>query len=133
MLSRTMNVTDGLRSNMIDRRLFLTRLAAFGGAVVSASGLDFVRAAESPGRVTGDASPAATGRGKVLKIRSEIKEYKDPKTGARVRQLTGDGSSNVHPYFTSWAFVGNDADKTIIISNRSGSYQWYMLEIPTGR
>jgi len=133
MLSRTIDVQDGLTAGLIDRRLFLTRLAAFGGAVVSASGLDFVRAADSPGRVTGDVSGAAAGRGRVLHIRGEIKEYKDPKTGARVRRLTGDGSSNVHPYFTSWAFIGDNADNTIFVSNRSGSYQWYMLEIPTAR
>jgi oligogalacturonide lyase len=103
---------------------------------VSASGLNFVTAAEPPrnaGKVTGDTSPAAGGRGKVLQVRGEIKEYKDPKTGARVRRLTGDGSSNVHPYFTSWAFIGNNADNTILVSNRSGAYQWYLLDIPAGR
>ncbi len=123
------------RMNLIDRRFFLTRLAALGGAAVSASGLDFVFAAEPPrnaGQVTGDASSAAV-RGKVLQVRSEIKEYKDSKTGVRVRRLTGDGSSNVHPYFTSWAFVGDSADNAILVSNRSGAYQWYLLDIPAAR
>jgi len=122
--------------NVLERRLFLARLAAVGGAAVSASSLNLAMAAEPPrnaGKATGGASLAADGRGKVQQVRSEIKEYKDPKTGARVRRLTGDGSSNVHPYFTSWAFVGNDADNTIFASNRSGAYQWHLLDIPAGR
>jgi len=124
------------RVDLVDRRLFLTRLAALGGVALSASTLDLVIAAEPPqnaGPSTGDTVPATGGRGKVLQVRDEIKEYKDPKTGARVRRLTGDGSSNVHPYFTSWAFIGSNADNTILVSNRSGAYQWYLLEIPAGR
>ncbi len=124
------------RMNLMDRRLFLSRLGALAGVAVSASGLNLVMAAEPPqnnGQVTGGSSPVASDRGKVLQVRSEIKEYKDTKTGARVRRLTGDGSSNVHPYFTSWAFVGNNADNAILVSNRSGAYQWYLLEIPAAR
>lgn len=124
------------RMNLIDRRLFLTRLAALGGTSVAVSGLDLVMAAEPPpnaGQVTGDTGPEAGARGKVQQVGSEIKEYKDPKTGARVRRLTGDGSSNVHPYFTSWAFVGDGADNAVFVSNRSGAYQWHLLEIPAGR
>jgi len=135
MHSRLMDVRDSSTANLIDRRLFLTRLAALGGVAVSASSLNPVMAAEPPrntGQVTGDASSAA-GRGKVLQVRGEIKEYKDPKTGVCVRRLTGDGSSNVHPYFTSWAFVGNGADHAVYVSNRSGAYQWYLLDIPTAR
>jgi ABC-type phosphate transport system substrate-binding protein len=106
----------------MDRRLFLTRLAAVGGVAVSASSLSFASAAEpAQNSKPPDDKPTPGGRGKVLQIRGEIKEYKDPKTGARVRRLTGDGSSNVHPYFTSWAFIGDGADNTILISNRSGS------------
>jgi oligogalacturonide lyase len=122
--------------NLMDRRLFLTRLAAFGGVAVSASNLNLIAAAEPPrslGQATGDAAPSAGARGRVLQVRGEIKEYKDPKTGARIRRLTGDGSSNVHPYFTSWAFVGDGADKAILVSNRSGVYQWYLLDIPAAR
>jgi oligogalacturonide lyase len=128
---------------MIDRRLFLTRLAALGGASVTMSGLDLLIAAEPPknaGQVTGEAGnaaargkPAPLPAGKVLQVRGEIKEYKDPKTGALVRRLTGDGSSNVHPYFTSWSFVGDDADNAILVSNRSGAHQWYLLDIPAAR
>ena len=111
------------KGNRVDRRRFLTGLAALGGAA------NLLSAAE-PARSSG---PAAGGRGKVQDVRGEIKEYKDPKTGACVRRLTGDGSSNVHPYFTSWAFVGRDADHTVFISNRTGAYQWHLLNIPAAR
>ena len=82
---------------------------------------------------TGPTSKPVGKVGKVLNIRSEFKEFKDPKTGALVRQLTGDGSNNVHPYFTSWATLGDDASRVILISDRCGSYQWYMLEVATGK
>ncbi len=133
MHSRKMGVIGRSKVSLVDRRLFLARLAALGGASVAMSGLDIVMAAgppQSTGQVTGEAGRVV---GKVLQVRGEIKEYKDPKTGARVRRLTGDGSSNVHPYFTSWAFVGNDSNNTILVSNRSGAYQWYMLDIPAAR
>jgi len=136
MHSGAMDVPGTSKVELMDRRLFLARLAVVSGAAVSVPGLNLVTAAEPPrnaGQVTGDTSPAAGGRGRVLQVRGEIKEYKDPKTGARVRRLTGDGSSNVHPYFTSWAFVGDNADNAILVSNRSGAYQWYLLDIPAGR
>jgi len=135
MHSRAASVPGTSKMNLMDRRLFLARVAVAGGAGVALPSLNLAIAAEPPrnaGQVTGDTSPA-TGRGKVLQVRGEIKEYKDPNTGARVRRLTGDGSSNVHPYFTSWAFIGNNADHTILVSNRSGAYQWYLLDIPAGR
>jgi oligogalacturonide lyase len=136
MQSKAMSVPGASKMNLMDRRLFLARVAVAGGAAVALPSLNLATAAESPrnaGKVTGDTSGAASGRGKVLQTRGEIKEYKDPKTGARVRRLTGDGSSNVHPYFTSWAFIGDNADNTILASNRSGAYQWYLLDIPAGR
>jgi hypothetical protein len=79
--------TGGLRSvrvNLVDRRLFLSRLAALGGAAVSIPGLNFVIAAESPQNSA--PAPARTasvvgGRGKVQQVGGEIKEYMDPKTG----------------------------------------------------
>jgi oligogalacturonide lyase len=127
---------DYASSTRIDRRLFLTRLGAFGGAALATPAVNFTIASETPtnaGQTTGKTSPAGSGRGTVQRVRGEIKEYKDPKTGARVRRITGDGSSNMHPYFTSWAFVGDDADNAIFISNRSGAYQWHLLEIPSAR
>jgi len=71
-------------------------------------------------------------RGKTQKIDSEIREYRDPDTGARVRQLTGDGSDNVHLYFTSESFVGG-SDRVVFGSNRSGRFQLYLLEIKDRR
>jgi len=143
MHNSTVRTRGSSRDNSVNRRLFLARLGALGalggGAVLSASAPNLVVAAEPPsnaGQPTGlrqaQASEAAV-RGKTQDIRGEIKEYKDPRTGARVRRLTGDGSSNVHPYFSSWAFVGDGADNTILVSNRSGAYQWYLLEIPSAR
>ncbi len=58
-----------------------------------------------------------------------MKEYKDQDTGARVMQLTGDGSDNVHLYFTSESFLGGGADRIVFGSNRSGRFQFYLLEI----
>jgi hypothetical protein len=116
--------------NRIDRRRFLTGIAASGGAAtVSLSMVNRGIAAE-PAPKSG---PSAGGRGKVQDVRGEMKDYKDPKTGARVRRLTGDGSSNVHPYFTSWAFVGSGADNAVFASNRTGAYQWHILNISAAR
>ena len=126
MQSRTMDERGRSRVNLIDRRLFLTRLAALGGVAVSASSLNLVMAAEplqDAGQATGDTSPAAGGRGKVQQVRGEIKEYKDPKTGACVRRLTGDGSSNVHPYFTSWAGQ-TQSPPTGWVASSSAAWRW---------
>lgn len=136
MRNTNLNEHDDAKAALASRRQFLTGLAALGGAAAAAPGLELMAAAEPPasaGQATGDKAPVAGARGKVQDVRGEIKEYKDPKTGARVRRLTGDGSSNVHPYFTSWGFIGDGADKTIYTSNRSGAYQWYLLDIPAGR
>ncbi len=93
---------------------------------------------QSPG--DGTKQPAAgpsgrkpTARGKITSLSGEIKEYKDAKTGARVKRLTGDGSENVHPYFTSASFVGDGAERVIFTSDRSGRFQHYLLEIGKGR
>lgn len=66
--------------------------------------------------------------GKVISAADEVKEFRDPDTGARVMRLTGDGSDNVHLYFTSEAFIGG-SDRTVFGSNRSGKFQYYLLEI----
>ncbi len=131
MLCHTVYTPDPRTRKGLDRRLFLGRIAAFGGAAaLTASGPRYSRAAESPAA----SLPVRNGgRGATQNIRGEIKEYKDPKTGARVRRLTGNGSNNVHPYFTSRAFVGDNADRTIFVSNRSGAYQWHLLEIPAAK
>ena len=135
-LARTTGGPRILRLNKTDRRRFLSDLAALGGALVSTPALNFVMAAEPPlksGLATGDPVPPAAGRGQVRQVRGELKEYRDPTTGARVRRLTGDGSDNVHPYFTSWAFVGDGADHAVFASNRSGACQWHLLDIPAAR
>jgi oligogalacturonide lyase len=72
---------------------------------------------------------ATSERGKTQRVNSEVKEFKDPDTGARVLQLTSDGSDNVHLYFTSESFFGGGSDRVVFGSNRSGQFQFYMLEI----
>lgn len=75
------------------------------------------------------AAPASLGpRGKTFRVESEVKELRDPDTGARVMRLTGDGSDNVHLYFTSESFV-EGSNRIVFGSNRSGRYQHYLLEI----
>ena len=44
-------------------------------------------------------------------------------------QLTGDGSDNVHLYFTSESFAGSGSERLVFGSNRTGRYQLYQLEI----
>ncbi len=68
MYGRTMGMQGRSQVNLIDRRLFLARLAALGGASVATSGLDLLIAAEPPknaGQVMGDVGSAAA-QGKVL-------------------------------------------------------------------
>jgi oligogalacturonide lyase len=133
------NILGQSQGAAMDRRGFLASLAALGGTAALAA------ATTSPELLvpkddTGTASqattapaPPASDRGKVTNIRGEMKEFKDPKTGARILQLTGNGSNNVHPYFTSEGFIHDDSKNAIFISDRSGLYQWYRLEIPTGK
>ena len=70
-----------------------------------------------------------TARGRTQRVDSEVKEYRDADTGARVMQLTSGDSDNVHLYFTSESFVGGGSDRLVFGSNRSGRFQFYMLEI----
>jgi oligogalacturonide lyase len=96
------------------RRAFLAQVGGAGLAAIAA------------GRA---ASAGASARGRTLRADAEVREYKDPDTGARVMQLTGDGSDNVHLYFTSESFVAG-SERMVFGSNRSGRFQFYMLEIP---
>jgi len=75
--------------------------------------------------------PAPAGR--TQSAAGEIKEYRDPDTGARVMQLTGGGSDNVHLYFTSESYLGGGSDRIVFGSNRSGRFQFYLLEIGARR
>lgn len=63
---------------------------------------------------------------------SEIEEYVEDETGARVRRLTGSGAHDHHLYFTATSFTG-DGRRTVFGSERSGSPQLHMLELDGGR
>jgi len=128
----------------IARRSFLGRMACFGGASIAA-GVTFGRAIAADGEPAGKdessqrapavhtTAKAAGGRGTTQDVRGEIQEYKDDQTGARVRRLTADGSDNVHIYFTSESFVGGGSDRVVFASNRSGRFQFHLLDIPAAR
>jgi len=64
---------------------------------------------------------------------AQIEEWADRETGALVRRLTGDGSQNAHLYFTSTSFVGDDAERVVISSDRAGGRAYFLLEIAEGR
>ncbi len=64
---------------------------------------------------------------------AQIEEWADPETGALVRRLTGDGSENVHLYFTSTSFVGDGAERVVISSDRAGGRAYFLLEIADRR
>lgn len=107
-----------LRPAFVPRRSFLKTLA-LAPACLS---FPFVRAGE----------PATAGKGRTLSAGDEIKEFKDPDTGARVMKLTDAGCDNVHLYFTSESFLA-DSERIVFGSNRSGRFQFYLLEIKTRR
>jgi len=64
---------------------------------------------------------------------AQIEEWADPETGALMRRLTGDGSENSHLYFTCTSFVGDDAERVIISSDRAGGGAYFLLEIAQRR
>lgn len=74
------------------------------------------------------AATPASGRGRTSRVDDEVKELRDPDTGARVMRLSGGESDNVHPYFTSDSFAGS-SNRAVFASNRSGRFQYYLLEI----
>lgn len=136
------NILGKSDQDSIARREFLAGLAVLGGGVALASAAtnpDLLvpkGAAAAPDGATAAPSADAPSRkdvGKVTNIKSEMKEYKDPKTGAKIIQLTSNGSNNNHPYFTSEGFMWEDSEHPLFISDRSGLYQWYMLERKTGK
>jgi oligogalacturonide lyase len=105
-------------------------VAAAAGLASAASTLRAQQGA-TPGpqqkAASGGVKPGAIGG--TQHVDGEIKEYRDPETGARVMQLTGDGSDNVHLYFTSESFIGGGSERVVFGSNRSGRFQYYLLEI----
>jgi oligogalacturonide lyase len=102
------------------RRSFLGQLGgmALAGAVARAASAQVLKSVVSNGP-----------KGSTHSIAAEMKEYKDPETGARVVQLTGDGSDNVHLYFTSESFLKGGADRIVFGSSRSKRFQFYLMEI----
>jgi len=125
------------------RRSFLRRVSLLAGAAVATPiALRHVGAAwgqealgEQPAEPPAIHTEGKTGggRGSTQNVDREIKEHRDEETGARVRRLTADGSDNVHIYFTSESFVGGGADRLVFASNRSGRFQFHLLEIAARR
>ncbi len=115
------------------RRSFLGQLAGIpvAAGLAQAAGIPAAQQGAPPRpqekAPSGGAKSGAIG--KTQRVDGEVKEYRDPETGARVMQLTGDGSDNVHLYFTSQSFLGGDAERVVFGSNRSGRFQYYLLEI----
>jgi oligogalacturonide lyase len=118
----------------LPRRSFLGQLTGVplaAAGIAHAATFPAVQASEveqAPEKtLSGSARPG--GVGKTTRVDGEVKEYRDSDTGARVVQLTGDGSDNVHLYFTSPSFLGDGAERIVFGSNRSGRVQFYLLEI----
>lgn len=121
------------RDSDVSRRKFFGRL---GVATVAGNGLlhasPNLPALSVQGAATNVKLQSSGARGKTQRVDAEIKEYRDPETGARVRRLTGDGSDNVHLYFTSESFL-TGSDRIVFGSNRSGRFELYLLEIGAKR
>jgi oligogalacturonide lyase len=109
---------------LVPRRAFLKNLAAVP-AYLAVS-----RAFAAEGVAPQPASHGPVGR--IVDVTSEIKDIKDPETGAHVMLLTGGGSDNVHPYFTSEAFV-EGSSRIVFGSNRTGKFQLYLMDIKAKR
>lgn len=118
------------------RRPFLRALSLLTGpAMVSPGGLCTVRtpqdqeayAPQLPTRIPAVHTDRKSdgGRGATQRVGSEILEYNDEETGARVRRLTGDGSNNVHSFFTSESFFEGDG------AGRLSSPAYLMNQRPT--
>ena len=130
----TVRVTNG-------RRRFLRDLSLLGGAaMLSPGGLFGTVSAGAQEAGDPPSAPAVQtdrktegGRGSSLRISDEIMEYRDEETGARVRRLTGDGSDNVHLYFTSESFLAGPANRLVFASNRSGRFQFHLLDIEAAK
>lgn len=107
---------------LVPRRSFLKGLA------LAPAGLALSRAlaAGTDGKAPQPASHGPLGR--VFDVASEVKDYKDQETGARVMLLSGGGSDNVHLYFTSEGFV-EGSDRVVFGSNRTGKFQLYVMDI----
>jgi hypothetical protein len=99
------------RPRLLPRRSFVQKLAA-APALFSLRSL-----AGEPAVAKGQ--PKSFGpRGQTVSAAGEIKELRDPETSARVVQLTGGDSDNVHLYFTSESFLA-DSNRVVFGSNTS--------------
>ncbi len=127
----------------VGRRSFLKKATTLGAGMMLGAGVSRKMAGaqlpadanrpSSTGPAVQTDSKSGGGRGATQRVASEIRESSDPETGARVRRLTADGSDNVHIYFTSESFVGGGSDKVVFASNRSGRFQYHLLDIPAAR
>lgn len=118
---------------VVNRRSFLRGATALGLGMIMGA-----KAGKGAARPQGSSvqtnSKTMSGRGATRRVTDEIKEYRDLETGARIRRLTADGSDNVHIYFTSESFLADGgSDKLVFASNRSGRFQYHLLEIPGAR
>lgn len=62
---------------------------------------------------------------------AELHEYADPITGARVKRLTGADTHSHHLYFTASSYTKNG--HIVIGSERTGSPQLFLMEMPSGK
>lgn len=62
---------------------------------------------------------------------SEIEEYTEDETGARVRRLTGSDAHDHHLYFTATSFT-TDGKRIVFGSERSGGPQLHTMELDSG-
>ncbi len=119
-----------LKFPAVSSRVALPRRAFVKGLALAplCLGLARLRGADAPATAA-PARPASNGPiGRTISLADEMKELKDSETGAKVMLLTGGGSDNVHPYFTSEAFVSG-SDHIVFGSNRTGKYQHYLMDI----
>ncbi len=117
------------RTHSATRRTFLTQVAAF--AAVGA--LDPFQAVVGAEPSADRSSKVSAAQGRVIDVKSETQEYKDPDTGVRVLRLASGDFDNVHPYFTTTSFVGDGHEQIVFASKRSGVFQFYLLELRSGR
>ena len=119
------------RDSRASRSIF-PRRAFLKGLALAPAGLALAHSRVWSAELAPKALPITGPIGRTSNTGSEIKELKDPETGARVVQLTGGGSDNVHLYFTTDSFV-EGSDRVVFGSNRTGKFQFYLLEIKERR
>ncbi|RLF15149.1 MAG: hypothetical protein DRJ66_04830 [Thermoprotei archaeon] len=66
-------------------------------------------------------------KGDVIKLKAH--HFKDEVTGTEVIRLTDNIGDTIHPYFTQPLF-SSDGETILVVSNRTGWWQLYRLDIP---